>query len=79
MPGNGGILNNGDKQLNITNNVRILTSDDGAVDLGVNNLFDVPVYWQLPKDFLGDMVGNKYDTFYTLNIFLFNLIMFTKF
>ncbi|XP_066906769.1 laminin subunit alpha-1 [Halyomorpha halys] len=56
MPGNGGIVKKDDKQLNITNNLRIIPSDDGDVELGVNYFFDAPVYWQLPDNFLGDKV-----------------------
>lgn len=45
-----------EKQLNITNNLRIIPSEEGNVELGVNYLFDTPVYWQLPHIFLGDKV-----------------------
>lgn len=44
-------------KLNITNNLRIIPGDSEDVEIGVNFLyFDSPVYWSLPKQFLGDKV-----------------------
>lgn len=56
MPGHNGVIKKNGKQLNITNNLRIIPSVDGDVELGVSYLFDTPVYWQLPVQFLGDKV-----------------------
>uniref|UniRef100_T1HX12 Laminin subunit alpha-2 n=1 Tax=Rhodnius prolixus TaxID=13249 RepID=T1HX12_RHOPR len=56
MPGHNGVIKKNGKQLNITNNLRIIPSVDGDVELGVSYLFDTPVYWQLPVQFLGDKI-----------------------
>lgn len=40
----------------MSNNLRIIPGDAGDVEMGVNYLFDTPIYWQLPKQFLGDRV-----------------------
>jgi hypothetical protein len=57
MPGTGEVsLGGPDEQLNVTNNLRVIPGDVGAVRLGVTYPFDTPVYWQLPKQFLGDRV-----------------------
>ncbi|KDR22194.1 Laminin subunit alpha-1, partial [Zootermopsis nevadensis] len=44
------------EHLNITNNLQVIPGDIGDVQLGVTYPFDTPVYWQLPKQFLGDRV-----------------------
>ncbi|XP_014250027.1 laminin subunit alpha-1 isoform X2 [Cimex lectularius] len=54
IPGNGGMVKKDARHLNITNNLRIIPGDEGNVEMGVNYLVDAPVYWQLPKQFLGD-------------------------
>ena len=60
MPGTGEVnLGGPDGQLNITNNLRVIPGDAGDVRLGVTYPFDSPVYWQLPKQFLGDRVSIK--------------------
>jgi len=57
MPGTGEVsLGGPDEQLNVTNNLRVIPGDVGDVRLGVTYPFDTPVYWQLPKQFLGDRV-----------------------
>jgi hypothetical protein len=57
MPGAGEVsLIGPDEQLNLTNNLRVIPGDVGDVRLGVTYPFDTPVYWQLPKQFLGDRV-----------------------
>ncbi|XP_052132560.1 laminin subunit alpha-1, partial [Frankliniella occidentalis] len=43
-------------RLDVINNLRIIPGDAGDVEMGVNYLFDTPVYWQLPRQFLGDRV-----------------------
>lgn len=48
-------LENGVK-LNVINNLRLIPGFTGDVEIGVNYLFDAPVYWQLPSQFLGDKV-----------------------
>jgi hypothetical protein len=40
----------------VTNNLRVIPGDVGDVRLGVTYPFDTPIYWQLPKQFLGDRV-----------------------
>lgn len=54
---NSGNGENGIIKLNVTNNLRLIPGDSGDIDIGVNYLFDAPVYWQLPNDFLGDKVA----------------------
>jgi hypothetical protein len=44
-------------KLNVSNNLRIIPGDAGNVRIGVSYLFDTPLYWQLPKSFLGDRVS----------------------
>lgn len=51
-------LNGDDSRLNVTNNLRIIPGDVWDVEIGVSYLFDSPVYWQLPAQFLGDKVSN---------------------
>ncbi len=43
-------------KLNITNNLRLIPGSVGDIEIGVNYLFDAPIYWQLPNSFLGDKV-----------------------
>ena len=43
-------------KLNVTNNLRLIPGMSGNVEIGVNHLFDAPIYWQLPDAFLGDKV-----------------------
>ncbi|XP_026686393.1 laminin subunit alpha-1-like [Diaphorina citri] len=54
----GNVMKNQHKtKLNITNNLRIIPGDSEDVEIGVNFLyFDSPVYWSLPKQFLGDKI-----------------------
>lgn len=53
-------------RLNVTNNLRIIPGDSEDVEIGVNFMyFDTPVYWSLPRQFLGDKVKN---TFYVTRI-----------
>lgn len=57
MPGGGEVTLNGvDRGLNVTNNLRTIPGDTEDVKIGVSFLFDTPVYWQLPQQFLGDKV-----------------------
>ncbi|XP_054282487.1 laminin subunit alpha-1 [Macrosteles quadrilineatus] len=57
VPGSKGMSLNGDEsRLNITNNLRIIPGDAWDVEIGVSYLFDSPVYWQLPSNFLGDKI-----------------------
>lgn len=57
MPGTGEVsLAGPNEHLNITNNLQVIPGDIGDVQLGVTYPFDTPVYWQLPKQFLGDRV-----------------------
>jgi hypothetical protein len=57
MPGTGEVrLAGPNERLNITNNLQVIPGDTGDVQLGVTYPFDTPVYWQLPKQFLGDRV-----------------------
>lgn len=49
-------LNGVDRGLNVTNNLRTIPGDTEDVKIGVSFLFDTPVYWQLPRQFLGDKV-----------------------
>lgn len=44
-------------KLNVTNNLRLIPGFTGIIEVGVNYLFDAPVYWQLPDSFLGDKVS----------------------
>ncbi|XP_069690531.1 laminin subunit alpha-2 isoform X2 [Periplaneta americana] len=43
-------------QLNITNNLHVIPGTVGDVRIGVSYTFNLPIYWQLPKQFLGDRV-----------------------
>ncbi|XP_046676227.1 laminin subunit alpha-1 isoform X3 [Homalodisca vitripennis] len=57
VPGSRGMSLNGDEsRLNITNNLRIIPGDAWDVEIGVSYLFDSPVYWQLPSNFLDDKI-----------------------
>lgn len=44
-------------KLNVTNNLRLIPGETGDIEIGVNYLFDAPLYWQLPETFLGDRVS----------------------
>jgi hypothetical protein len=57
-------------KLNVTNNLRIIPGDIGNVRIGVSYLFDTPLYWKLPSNFLGDKV-NSFNLIYesTVNEF----------
>lgn len=61
------MLNGADRGLNVTNNLRTIPGDTEDVKIGVSFLFDTPVYWKLPQQFLGDKVR--------LGIFFFFLII----
>lgn len=58
-PDNTRLNSNKDEQnqLNVTNNLRVIPGTIGNVEIGVKYLFDTPVYWQLPKVFIGDKVS----------------------
>ncbi|XP_065226738.1 laminin subunit alpha lam-3-like [Planococcus citri] len=43
-------------KLNVTNNLRLIPGETGDIEIGVNYLFDAPLYWQLPESFLGDRI-----------------------
>ena len=43
--------------LNVTNNLRTIPGDTEDVKIGISYLIDTPVYWKLPKQFLGDKVN----------------------
>ncbi|KAF4524714.1 hypothetical protein B566_EDAN013949 [Ephemera danica] len=43
-------------KLNVSNNLRIIPGDAGNVRIGVSYLFDTPLYWKLPRNFIGDKV-----------------------
>lgn len=49
-------------KLNVINNLRLIPGFTGDVGIGVNYLFDAPVYWQLPNQFLGDRVRHLHTT-----------------
>jgi hypothetical protein len=73
MPGTGELsLVGSDGQLNITNNLQVIPGDIGDVRLGVSYPFDTPVYWKLPKQFLGDKVRN------VMHFHLYKYRMFEK-
>uniref|UniRef100_A0A8D8X2U9 Laminin subunit alpha-1 n=1 Tax=Cacopsylla melanoneura TaxID=428564 RepID=A0A8D8X2U9_9HEMI len=54
----GNVMKNQHKtRMNITNNLRIIPGDSEDVEIGVNFMyFDYPVYWSLPRQFLGDKI-----------------------
>ncbi|KAK6631889.1 hypothetical protein RUM44_006919 [Polyplax serrata] len=57
MPGEEEVTINGlDTGLNVTNNLRTLPGDSEDIKIGVSFLIDTPVYWKLPRQFLGDKV-----------------------
>ncbi|XP_071452213.1 laminin subunit alpha-2-like [Hetaerina americana] len=43
-------------RLDLVNNLQMIPGDAGDVRIGVSYLFDTPIYWQLPKPFLGDKI-----------------------
>ena len=49
-------ISRGDSQLAVENGYIVVPGDTHDAVIGVNKLFDVPIYWRLPEMFLGDKV-----------------------
>jgi hypothetical protein len=60
-------------KLNVTNNLRIIPGDIGNVRIGVSYLFDTPLYWKLPSNFLGDKV-NSFKLNYVQSVKVFSVL-----
>ena len=50
-------LTPGATRLNVTNSLRVIPGQSGDVTLGLAVPLDTPIYWELPREFLGDKVG----------------------
>ncbi|XP_063590781.1 laminin subunit alpha lam-3-like isoform X2 [Penaeus indicus] len=46
----------GETKLNVTNQLHVIPGTEGNVKIGSNQLFDAPLYWQLPREFMRDKV-----------------------
>ncbi|KAK7085775.1 Laminin subunit alpha-2 [Halocaridina rubra] len=49
-------LSEGETRLNITNQLHVIPGTEGDVTIGSTLLFDAPLYWQLPREFMRDKV-----------------------
>ncbi|KAK8738877.1 hypothetical protein OTU49_003716 [Cherax quadricarinatus] len=46
----------GETRLNITNQLHVIPGTEGHVTIGSSLLFEAPLYWQLPREFMRDKV-----------------------
>ncbi|XP_071547005.1 laminin subunit alpha-1-like isoform X2 [Panulirus ornatus] len=46
----------GETRLNVTNQLHVIPGTEGDVNIGSSLLFDAPLYWQLPREFMRDKV-----------------------
>ncbi|XP_049762590.1 laminin subunit alpha-1 [Schistocerca cancellata] len=56
IPGKNILFNTSGGNLNVTNSLLIIPGEAGDVKIGSSYLFGTPLYWQLPKQFLGDKI-----------------------
>lgn len=47
----------GETRLNVTNQLHVIPGTEGNISISSSLLFDAPLYWQLPREFKRDKVG----------------------